>query len=113
MTPDQLAAYRSAVADDTTGEELQRLVTDLRRRRINVGGHETLKSAPKGYPNDHPRIDLLRSKGLVAWKDWPPGAWLGTRSAKKRIVEFLRVTQPLSAWLGRNVRPASDESASS
>jgi uncharacterized protein (TIGR02453 family) len=103
MTPEQLTAYRRAVADDSAGETLHELVADLRRRRIDVGGHDTLKSAPKGYPKDHPRIELLRNKGLVAWKSWPAGAWLGRASAKGRIVEFLRVTQPLNVWLDRYV----------
>jgi uncharacterized protein (TIGR02453 family) len=103
MTPEQLTAYRRAVADDSAGEALHGLVADLRRRRIDVGGHDTLKSAPKGYPKDHPRIELLRNKGLVAWKSWPAGAWLGRASAKGRIVEFLRVTQPLNVWLDRYV----------
>ena len=26
---------------------------------------DELKSAPRGYPKDHPRIDLLRRKGLM------------------------------------------------
>jgi hypothetical protein len=55
-----------------------------------VHGHGSLKTAPKGYPKDHPRSDLLRHKGLTTWKDWPPAAWLGTAAAKNRIVEFLR-----------------------
>jgi uncharacterized protein (TIGR02453 family) len=107
MTPEQLAAYRRAVADERAGEALHRLVVDLRRRRIDVGGHDTLKSAPKGYPKDHPRIELLRNKGLVAWKSWPAGAWLGSASAKRRIVEFLRITQPLNVWLDRYVGSAA------
>ena len=34
-------------------------------RASTVGG-DTLKTAPRGYPADHPRIDLLRHKALVA-----------------------------------------------
>ena len=37
-----------------------------------------LKTAPRGYPKDHPRIELLRYKGLITWRTWPPGPWLGT-----------------------------------
>jgi len=66
-----------------------------------------LKTAPKGYPKDHPRIDLLRCKGLITWKEWPPAAWLGTPKAKARVEEFLRRSQPLNAWLQANVGPST------
>ncbi|HEX5268339.1 MAG TPA: DUF2461 domain-containing protein [Acidimicrobiales bacterium] len=97
--PDQLERYRAAVADDRSGGELVRIVGGLRKKAIDVDAHEVLKTAPKGYPKDHPRIDLLRQKGITAWKQWPVGAWLGTAAAKKRIVDFLTVTAPLREWL--------------
>ena len=74
---DQLERYRKAVADDGTGEDLVGIVDGMRAAKVDVTGHHALKTAPKGYPRDHPRIDLLRNKGLIAWKDWPAGAWLG------------------------------------
>jgi len=107
MAPDQLARYRAAVADDTTGEELRRAIADVERHGIDVSGHDSLKSAPKGYPKDHPRIDLLRHKGLVAWREWPPAAWLGTSAARKRVVEFLRAAGPLNGWLAAQVGPST------
>ena len=66
-----------------------------------------LKTAPKGYPKDHPRIELLRYKGLVAWREWPAGAWLGTCRAKDRVVEFLRLSKPLTQWLRTEVGPSA------
>jgi uncharacterized protein (TIGR02453 family) len=107
MAPDQLDRYRQAVADDKTGEGLRAVIAEIEGRRIEVSGHDTLKSAPKGYPKDHPRIDLLRYKGIVAWKEWPVAGWLGTAAAKKRVVDFLRATQPLGDWLTRNVGPST------
>src|SRR5436190_1149464 len=70
------------------------------------GGHDVLKTAPKGYPRDHLRIDLLRNKGLVTWKQWPVGPWLGTKKARDRVVTFLRASRPLNAWLDANVGPS-------
>ena len=64
---------------------------------------EELKTAPKGYPKDHPRIDLLRYKGIITWKEWPAGAWLGTSRAKDRIVEFMKASKPLNDWLKTRV----------
>lgn len=107
MAPDQLARYREAVADDKTGRQLEHVIAEIESHQIEVGGHESLKTAPKGYPKDHPRVDLLRNKGLVVWKQWPVAAWLGTATAKNRIVEFLRHAQPLNEWLTANVGPST------
>jgi uncharacterized protein (TIGR02453 family) len=106
MDTAQLDRYRRAVDNDKTGEELQARLSRIAGKGIDVGGHEQLKSAPRGYPRDHPRIDLLRHKGVVAWKQWPAAAWLGTAAAKRRVVDFLRVSQPLNDWLDTHVGPS-------
>ena len=107
MAPDQLERYREAVSEDRSGAALEGLVAKARSAGVTVTGHELLKTAPKGYPKDHPRIELLRHKGLIAWREWPPEAWLGTRRAKDRVVEFLRRSKPLNEWLEKNVGPST------
>lgn len=107
MAPDQLERYRAAVSEDRSGEELSVLVSKARTNGLDVVGHEVLKTAPKGYPKDHPRIELLRFKGLVAWREWPAGAWLGTKRAKDRIVECLGLSRPLVGWIHANVGPST------
>ena len=72
---------------------------------------ETLKTAPRGYSKDHPRVELLRYKGLVAMRTWPVAAWLGTAGAKKRVVEVFESSAPLLAWLHAHVGPAEDAAA--
>lgn len=106
MAPDQLDRYRRAVASDRAGPELEQVIAMVEKAGIGVSGRDTLKSAPRGYPADHPRIGLLRHKGLVAWQEWPAGAWLGTAEAKDRVVTFLRTTRPLSEWLADRVGPS-------
>jgi uncharacterized protein (TIGR02453 family) len=109
LMPDQLDRFRSAVADDRSGRALVRLVDRARADGIEVSAHETLKTAPRGYPKDHPRIELLRCKGLITWKQWPVAAWLGTAKVKDRVVEFLRASRPLMKWLDANVGPTTLE----
>jgi uncharacterized protein (TIGR02453 family) len=106
MAPDQLERYREAVAADGSGRKLANIVAKTRAAGLEAMGHGELKTAPKGYPKDHPRIELLRYKGLITWKQWPVAAWLGTRRAKDRVVEFLRVSKPLNSWLRTNVGPS-------
>ena len=104
MTSDQLEQYRKAVDEDRSGKRLVGIVAKARAAGLDVTGHGELKTAPRGYPKDHPRIELLRYKGLVAWRDWPAGAWLGTRAAKDRVLEFIRLSEPLTKWLRANVK---------
>jgi uncharacterized protein (TIGR02453 family) len=101
--PEHLDAYRRAVADDGSGPALEKIITAARKQRITVSGHEELKKAPRGYAKDHPRIDLLRQKGVVAWREWPVGAWLASAKAKQRVVDFLHAAAPLRAWLAEHV----------
>lgn len=106
MASDQLTRYRAAVDDDTTGGGLEGLVADVRALGIEVNSRESLRTAPRGYPKDHPRIELLRFKGLIAWREWPVGKWLSTPNAKVRVVESLRASRPLQNWLDTNVGPS-------
>jgi uncharacterized protein (TIGR02453 family) len=109
MTPGQLDRYRRAVTSEDSGCELERITAALRERDITVTCRDALKTAPRGYSADHPRIALLRYKGLIAWKEWPAGAWLGTAEARDRVVTFLRTTRPISAWLHEHVGPEHAE----
>lgn len=112
MLPDQLARFRKAIDADASGRNLQKVVATVTNSGLDVHAPEELKTAPKGYPKDHPRIALLRMKGLVAARSWEPAAWLRTAGAKKRIVETLRATKPLLTWLEANVGPSTEIEAS-
>jgi uncharacterized protein (TIGR02453 family) len=103
MAPDQLERYRACVDDAKAGAKLERLVAELRSTGIDVISRESLKTVPRGYPKEHPRVELLRCKGLAAWKEWPPGPWLGRASAKDRVTGFLSASKSLSVWLDANV----------
>src|SRR5881394_225813 len=65
MANDQLERFRKAISADATGVELEGLVASARKTGLDVSAHEVLKTAPKGYAKDHPRIELLRYKGLI------------------------------------------------
>jgi uncharacterized protein (TIGR02453 family) len=103
MAPDQLERYRVAVDRESSGQQLEDIVAALSKAGLEVHGSDSLKTAPKGYPKDHARIEFLRHKGLVAMKQWAPASWMGTAVAKKRIVEALRAARPLTEWLAKQV----------
>jgi uncharacterized protein (TIGR02453 family) len=101
--PGQLQRFRAGVADNTSGSELESIVTTLRSDGYDIGAHEVLATAPRGYPKDHPRIELLRHKGILMSRSWPVGAWLGTAKARDRVIVCLEAARPLNGWLERHV----------
>ena len=109
FAPDQLTRYRRAVALDLPGEALEKVVEGVRAAGLSLTAASTLATAPRGYPRDHPRIELLRMKGLVTWKEWPVEPWLGTAAAKDRIVSVLRASLPLVHWLDTHVGDSETE----
>ena len=100
---EQLARYRAAVAADASGERLTKIIAAIEKDGYEVHGHDSLKSAPRGYPADHPRVVLLRHKGLTSWRHWTPGPWLATAEAKERVLAFQRASAPLVDWLREHV----------
>jgi uncharacterized protein (TIGR02453 family) len=107
LAPDQLERYRAAVAAEETGEDLVRRIAAIEAAGIEVPGTDPLKTAPRGYPSDHPRIELLRYRGLIAWKQWPVADWVSTAAARDRIVEALDTSAPLREWLRTEVGPST------
>jgi uncharacterized protein (TIGR02453 family) len=103
----QLARYRAAVADDVTGPRLESIAADLRVRGADVTAHDILKTSPRGYSADHPRIDLLRMGGIIGIWGHPPRAWLHKPAAKDRVDDGWRAIAPLNAWLAQHVGPST------
>lgn len=93
-------AYRAAVADDSSGEELAGIVAKLEAGGYEIGGEE-MKRVPPGFPADHPRARLLKFKGLIAWKNLGLHPWLGSAAARERIAGAWRDIQPLDRWFER------------
>jgi uncharacterized protein (TIGR02453 family) len=102
LEPAELTQYRAGVAGPD-GAELAAIVASLSKAGVEVHGHGTLKSAPRGYPADHERIDLLRHKGLTTWRHWNPTPWLSTPVAAGKISEFFRTSAAFCGWLASHV----------
>lgn len=107
MAKDQLERFRVAVDDDRAGPELVEVLEPLRRKGFGFGGNE-LKTAPRGYPRDHPRIELLRLKGITVHRQFEPAAWLHTKAAAKKITDVWKAAEPVSGWWGAHVGPSTE-----
>lgn len=102
--PAQVERYRRAVDDESSGTGLARVLTGLRDADFDIEG-ERLKTKPRGYDADHPRIDLLRFKSLTALKRFGAPDWLLTREAVDHVRDTWRRLVPLNEWVVRNVGP--------
>ena len=108
MGKDQLERFRVAVDDETTGAEVESLTKALQQQGYSVGAIDALKSSPRGYAKDHPRIELLRRKGLMASRSWPPAKWLHTKQAATKVRRVWTDVGPVCAWLDRHVGPSTE-----
>ncbi|MET0831038.1 MAG: DUF2461 domain-containing protein [Acidimicrobiia bacterium] len=106
MAKDQLDRFRHAVDDPDLGAEIADLADGLVGSGYEIGAHETLKTAPRGFPKDHPRVELLRRKGLMAWRSWPVARWVHGREAIRRVRGVFADVAPMAAWLDRHVGPS-------
>lgn len=103
---DQLVRYRRALLVDVSGEHLHRLVTEACAQGLAPVAVDQLRQAPRGVPVDHPRIALLRLKGLVMWREFAVEPWLATPAARTRVEEVLTAGEPVAAWLREHVGPS-------
>lgn len=105
---DQVERLRRAVADDVQGPQLERIVATLDKAGWEIGG-DRLKTRPRGYDADHPRIELLRHRTLIAHRTWEPAQWLHTARARTRVRDAWRQLADLGTWLDRNVGASAQE----
>jgi uncharacterized protein (DUF2461 family) len=99
---DQVARMRAAIAAPGSGRDLEVILDDLGEHGFDVIG-EQVKTAPRGYPKDHPRIALLRFRTLSAELRWPEGRWVRTPEVLDRVRQAWTRCLPLVDWLERHV----------
>ncbi len=107
MASDQLDRFRRAVDDEARGTELEGLVRQAEKGGFSIGAISELKTAPRGVPKDHPRIALLRRKGLMGSKTWTPATWMHTAKSADRVVAVWRAFAPVNEWLDAHVGPST------
>jgi hypothetical protein len=102
MARDQLDRYRDAVADDTRGPRLERLTADAADAGLELWGL-SLATAPRGYPKDHPRIELLRRKSLALGAILPAARGISRENGLRFVSETWRAAAPVTGWLDEHV----------
>ena len=96
--PDRLAAYRAAVAHDRHGPELERIVRAAERKGFEVTG-DRLKTRPRGYDADHPRIDLLRHRSLTLGRSLGFDPVIHSADLVEEVRRDWAAMRPLVSWV--------------
>jgi len=101
FNPERLAAFRAAVVHDTYGAELEKLLKAVQHKGYELGG-DKLKTKPRGYDADHPRIDLLRHKSLTLGRSLGFEPVIHTAELLDLVRQDWRAIRPVVDWIGRN-----------
>ncbi len=94
---ERLAAIRDAIVAEETGTQLQKLLATYVDDGWEIGG-DRVRTTPRGYPADHPRIDLLRYKQLVVRRRYGVEG-LDRPDVVDRVRADWRALRPLVDWL--------------
>jgi len=93
-----LAAIREAIDDERTGTELERIVGALEAGDWSVGG-DTLKTTPRGYDKEHPRIGLLRHRSLTIGRSHGFEPVIHTPAMLDVVRDDWRALRPFVEWV--------------
>ena len=104
--PSQLARLRAAIAS-AAGVTLESALARLRRGSWEIDG-APLKTRPKGYSADAPRMDLLRMTRVVALKTYDDPKTLESRKALDVVRRDWRAITPMMEWLADHAGPEGD-----
>jgi uncharacterized protein (TIGR02453 family) len=85
--------------------ELRAALKGLPKAGFTIGG-ERLKTRPRGVPEDHADVDLLRHRTLHATRQWEPEPWMETRRLQSTVSRSFEKLRPAIVTLAEIVGPA-------
>ena len=105
---DQLERFRALQDDEKVTADLDRLLSRLARRGYPLGEGDPVRTAPRGYRQDHPRIEFLRRRSLTVSALHEPAEWLHTRECLDVVRNGWRTCRERNTWLHDHVGQAID-----
>jgi len=96
--PENLSKIRQEV--DYNGDELEKIMKDKKFKKWykDFSDFDKLKTTPKGYPKDHPRIDWLRHKTFIVSHSFTD-AEIRDKKFLKKVTEGAKAMKPLIEFL--------------
>jgi uncharacterized protein (TIGR02453 family) len=106
MARDQLERYREHVDDDRRGTQLAELAGTAEQAGLELWGG-SLATAPRGYPRDHARIELLRRTSLTLGAVLGLGRGISREAGLRFVAATWRAAAPVTGWLDQHVGPTA------
>jgi uncharacterized protein (TIGR02453 family) len=102
-TPAQVKRYRAHVAE-VGAQDLRKSMKALEKAGFEVSGDQ-LKTRPRGIPEDHRDLDLLRYRSMHTSKSWEPEPWMGTARVRSQVQTSFETMRPFLQALSAIVGP--------
>ena len=93
-----LARIRTSIDVEATGKQLEQILAKLEKAGFEIGG-EKLKTSPRGYDVDHPRIELLRHKSITVGHQLGFDKVIHTPKLVDAVRKDWRALRPLVEWV--------------
>jgi len=100
--PEHVKRYRAAVESDSSGPALAKVVGALEEDGFSLEG-DRMKTRPRGVPEDHPRLELLRCRSLMVFRRYGAPDWLATPRTLDEVRTAWREVRPVAAWVHQHV----------
>jgi len=97
-----LARIRASIDSEATGKQLQRILAKLEKSGFAVGGQK-LKTSPRGYDAEHPRIELLRHKSLTIGREYGFEPIIHTSDLLDSVRADWKAARPLVDWVAERL----------
>jgi uncharacterized protein (TIGR02453 family) len=94
----RLASIREAIVERRRGGELEEILATMTSAGWELGG-DRLKTAPRGYDVEHPRIELLRHKSMTLGKSYGFEPVIHTPELVDRVRQDWREAKPFVEWV--------------
>jgi uncharacterized protein (TIGR02453 family) len=101
--PAALARFREIVDSPRLAVELQSVLAEAAASGFAPMSDGALRTAPRGYAVDHPRIDLLRLTRLAIGRHDALADWMWTPDALDIVSDGWRTVSTWCEWLAANL----------
>ena len=100
--PATMRQLREAIASDSSGPELSKIIASLQKKGLEIDTHARLDKPPRGYDASHPRIDLLRMKDIYVGRSFSADE-MTSPNVVRGVVKAMSDLEPFRVWLRKYV----------
>jgi uncharacterized protein (TIGR02453 family) len=103
VPPAALRRFREIVDHPRLSQGLDQVLAQMDAAHLSPMTDDSLRTAPRGYPVDHPKIELLRLKHLAVGGRDELADWMWTPDALEIISDTWRSVSMWRTWVAENL----------